>query len=50
MCAAAQARTSSAGLLRGFKVDEPSCGEDNELLSGTGEAIDDDLIGVAVVC
>jgi hypothetical protein len=38
-------------LLDEFKVDELSCGgEDDELLSGTGEAIDDDLIRVAVVC
>jgi len=50
MCAAAQARMSSAGLLRGFEVDELSCGEDDELLSETGEATVDDLIGVAVVC
>jgi hypothetical protein len=40
---------SSTGLLRGSKVDELSCGEDDGL-SGAGEAIDDDLIGVAVVC
>jgi hypothetical protein len=40
---------SSTGLLRGFEVDELSCGEDDGLLSGTGEAIGDDLIGVAVV-
>lgn len=41
---------SSTGLLRGFEVDELSCGEDDGLLLGTGEAIDDDLIGVAMVC
>jgi hypothetical protein len=62
-CARDQATRSFLGLLCGFEVDELSCGEDDELLSGTGEAIDDDvdddvddddddddLIGVAVVC
>jgi hypothetical protein len=37
-------------LLYRFEVDELSCGEDDEFLSETGEAIDDDLIRVAVVC
>jgi hypothetical protein len=38
-------------LLSGFEIDELSCeGEDDELLSGTGEAINDDIIGVAVGC
>jgi hypothetical protein len=48
--AAAQARTSSTGLLlREFEADKLSGREDDVSLLGVGEAIDDDVIGVAVV-
>jgi hypothetical protein len=50
MCAIAQATMSSLGLLCEFEVDELSCGEDDELLLGTGEAINNDLMRVAVIC
>jgi hypothetical protein len=49
MCALAQATMSSTGLLCEFEVGELSCGEDDELLLGTGEAINNVLIRVAVV-
>ena len=38
------------GLPCGFEIDELSCEEDDEFLSETGEAIDDDLIRVVVAC
>jgi hypothetical protein len=41
---------SSTGLLRGVEVDELSCREDGELLLGIEKAIDDDVMGFAVVC